>query len=127
MAKTAAQVTEVEMAIYRATARQRKVQEEQELVRRRERAWVLAREAAALLREQFGVTRVVMFGSLVSEGTFTAWSDIDLAVWGIQPEDTLRAIGAVLDLDAEIEIDLVDVSTSAPSLFNIIEREGIDL
>ena len=127
MAKMAAQVTEEEMAIYRATARRRWAQEQKEVVRRQERAWALARQAAALLRERFKATRVVVFGSLAYEGAFTAWSDVDIAAWGIRPEDTLRAMGAVLDLDAEIEVNLVDVSTCRPSLLSTLERGGIDL
>ncbi len=37
---------------------------------------------------------------------FTPWSDVDIAAWGIRPEDTFRAIGAVLDVDSEIEVNL---------------------
>jgi len=38
----------------------------------------LARQAAALLRKEFGTRRVVLFGSLASHSGFTVWSDI---VW----------------------------------------------
>ena len=54
-----------------ATARRRKAQEDQDVTCRRARAWALARRAATLLREQFGATRVVLFGSLVYEDGFT--------------------------------------------------------
>ena len=74
MIKTAAQVTPAEMAVYLATARRRKAQEDQDVTCRRARAWALARRAATLLREQFGATRVVLFGSLVYEDGFTLWS-----------------------------------------------------
>ncbi len=127
MPRTAAQVTEEEMALYRATARRRKEREEQELVRRKERAWALAQQAAAILKEQFGATRVAVFGSLAHEETFTLWSDVDIAAWGIRPEDTLRAMGAAWDLDSEIEVNLVDVNTARPSVRESIEREGVDL
>jgi len=127
MVKTAAQVTPAEMATYLATARRRKAQEDQEVTRRRERARALARRAATLLREQFGATRVVLFGSLVYEDGFTLWSDVDIAAWGIRPEDTLRAIGAVLDLDAEIEVNLVDINTTRSSVLHRIGQEGIEL
>ena len=120
-------VSQAEMAIYRATARRRKTQEEQALARRRERACTLARRAASLLREQFGATRVAVFGSLIRETVFTPWSDVDIAAWGIHPDNTWRAVGAVMDLDAEIEINLVDVSTARPSVPAAIEREGLAL
>lgn len=124
---TAREVTPEEMALYQATARRRWEQEQRELAQRQERAWELARQAATLLRERFDATRVVVFGSLVHQDCFTPWSDIDLAAWGIRPKDTFRAIGAVMDIDREIEINLVDVATCRPSLLTTIEREGVEL
>jgi predicted nucleotidyltransferase len=125
--RPATTIAEEEMAAYQATARKRKAQEEQALARRQERAWALAQQAANLLRERFGATRVVVFGSLAHEKAFTPWSDVDIAAWGIRPEDTWRAVGAVMDLDAEMEINLVDVSSARPSVLAAIEREGLDL
>jgi predicted nucleotidyltransferase len=57
-----------------------------EVSRRREDAWRVARIASEMLKKQFGATRVAAFGSLASKKAFTKWSDIDLAVWGIAPE-----------------------------------------
>ncbi|WP_412709816.1 hypothetical protein [Atrimonas thermophila] len=34
----------------------------------------------------------MLFGSLVHEECFTLWSDVDLAVWGLRPEDTFKAM-----------------------------------
>lgn len=79
------------------------------------------------MRERFHATRVVAFGSLVHEHRFHEWSDIDLAAWGIPPEETFRAIGAVMDLDSTFEVNLADVNTCQPSLLAVIEREGMDL
>ena len=124
---TAPGLTPEEMDTYRAAARRRQEQERRELARREQRAWELARRAAALLREQFGATRVRVFGSLVKKGCFTPWSDVDIAAWGIRPEDTFRAIGAVMDVDAEIDVNLVDVNTCRPEFLVSIEREGIEL
>ncbi|MFQ5795495.1 MAG: nucleotidyltransferase family protein [Candidatus Bipolaricaulia bacterium] len=124
---TALEVSPEEMAVYRATARRRREQEHQEQVRRQERAWEVARCAATLLKEQFGASRVVAFGSLVHEGCFTRWSDVDIAAWGISPKDTFRTIGAVMDMDTDIEVNLVDVGACHPSLLAAIEREGIEL
>ncbi len=114
------------MSVYRATARRRHEKEQQERARREEQAWALARKAAALLREQYGATRVVVFGSLTHAGMFTLWSDVDIAAWGIEPEDTLRALGAVYDLEAELQVNLVDVKTARAGLIEVIEREGIE-
>ncbi len=127
MTRTALDLTPEEMTEYRRAARLRREQEQRELARRRERAWEVARVAARLLKGRFGATRVAVFGSLVHEGCFTPWSDVDIAAWGIRPEDTFRAIGAVMDLDSEIEVNLVDVEVCRPSLLTVIEKEGVDL
>lgn len=121
------QLTAEELATYRHTAQERWQAEQQEVARRRLRAWRVARRAASLLKKEFGATRVVVFGSLVHKDCFTAWSDVDLAAWGIRPQDTFRAIGAILGLGKDIEINLVDVESCRPSLLATIEREGIDL
>lgn len=95
-------------------------------VRRRE-GWQLARKAAQVLREKYHATRVVAFGSLVNEEMFTAWSDVDVAAWGIAPEQTFKAIADVLWLSTEMEVNLVDVNTCSSSLMRVIERTGVDL
>ena len=127
MSRTAAELTKEEIARYRAAARKQKAREDKKLAERLERAWALARQASDLLKEQFGATRVVVFGSLTREETFTPWSDVDVAAWGIRPEDTLRAMGVVWDLDSEIEVNLADVNVTRASVLESIEREGIDL
>lgn len=124
---TALELTPEEVADYRTAARRRSEQEGLELTLREERAWALARQAAALLREQFGVEQVVVFGSLVHKGCFTPWSDVDIATWGLFPKDTFRAIGSVADIDAEIDLNLVDTGTCSSSLLKTIEKEGVPL
>lgn len=102
-------------------------QEQAEISRLLQEAWETARRAASLLREQFRATRVVVFGSLVHEACFTRWSDVNVAAWGIAPDDTLRAIGAVMDMDGPIKFNLVDVNACRPSLLEVIERDGINI
>jgi len=63
----------------------------------------------------------------VHEGCFTRWSDVDIAAWGIASKDTLRALGAVMDLDTSFEINFVDINTCRSSLRQVIEREGVDV
>lgn len=124
---TCSQIPPAEMAAYRAAARQRHRAEKERLHIRRQRAWNLARQAARLLEERFNAERVVLFGSLAHEDRFNRWSDVDIAAWGLRPEDTWRALGAVMDLDSEIAVNLVDMACCRPSLRAVIEREGVDL
>ena len=69
------ELTPEQMAVYREGARRRWLQEQQELARRRERALALARQAAMVLREDFGAEMVVLFGSLARAGVFDAHSE----------------------------------------------------
>jgi predicted nucleotidyltransferase len=116
-----------EMAQYKRTARARWQAELQRQEVRREHAWQLARQAAALLKEVYGVQRVVAFGSLVHSGRFSRWSDVDLAAWGLTAANWLRAIAAVHDLSGEVELNLVDVTCCSPELLAAIEQEGVSL
>jgi predicted nucleotidyltransferase len=116
--------TQEQMARYRATARRQEQAARDALVRREEQAWGLARQAAALLRAEFHVETIVVFGSLVHPGFFTRWSDVDLAARGLDPRDTLRVMEMVRDLSAEIPVNLVDLGAASDSLRRVVEREG---
>jgi predicted nucleotidyltransferase len=120
-------LTPEKLAIYRATAQRRRRQEHPEREHRRKQAWVAARQTSQLLKEQFKATRVVVFGSLIRENGFTRWSDVDIAAWGIAPEDIFRAIGAVMDLETEVTVNLVDINTCRPSLLKVIEQDRVEL
>jgi len=119
--------TSEEMARYRENLQRREAEDQQALARRKARAWGLARRAAEVLKARFAATRVVVFGSLASEDRFHARSDVDVAALGIAPDLTFRAIGQLLCLDSEIEINLVDVNTCRPPVLRLIEREGVEL
>jgi uncharacterized protein len=118
-------LTPEKIARYRATALKRQAQEMAEVNQRRQQAWQAARLAADLLRQEFKVSRVVVFGSLARESGFNRWSDVDIAAWGLALEDTFRAIGAVMDLQTEIPVNLVDINTAHSSLVAAIERDGV--
>jgi uncharacterized protein len=114
-----------QMAVYKATARRRWQAEQAEQAERRQRARQLAQQAAALLRDEYGVTEVRLFGSLLRPDRFHLRSDLDLAAWGLTAENWLRASAAVRALSDEIEINLVDVAVCSPVLREAIEREGV--
>ncbi len=115
-----------EMARYRAGALARERARQQAADERRAAAWLLARRAAQLLREQFGAQRVVVFGSLAHGAWFHERSDIDLAAAGIPAEAFWRA-GAALDhLDTAFSFDLVALESAPERLLRDIE-EGVEL
>lgn len=121
------QISPEQMERYKRTARARQQKEERHREMLHERAWELVRQAAALLKQEYGVERVVVFGSLTHAGRFTQWSDVDLAAWGLTADNWLRAIGAVRELSDEIELNLVDVTCCSAELLDVIEREGVPL
>jgi predicted nucleotidyltransferase len=92
---------------YRRTAARREKIRVANIKPRMEKAWKLARKAAKVLRKQYHAERVAVFGSLLHESRFTEWSDVDIAAWGIAPDQTFRAIGTVMDLHPSFEINLV--------------------
>ncbi|MEO8356185.1 MAG: nucleotidyltransferase domain-containing protein [Chloroflexota bacterium] len=115
------------LAQYRRTAISRQKARAPKVKLRMKKAWKLAKQAAGILRKQYHAERVAVFGSLLHETRFTQWSDVDIAAWGIPAEETFRAIGAVMDLDSSLEINLVDINTCTPSLLKAIEQEAVDV
>ena len=97
------------------------------LTKRKEDAMEIARKASNLLRKEYGATRVVLFGSLAYEEGFTPWSDIDLAVWGIEPESFYSAVALVTGLSPKFKIDLVDIDECKQILRKTIHEEGIEI
>jgi len=124
---TTLDLTPEQIERYRESAKKRLQAESKEIENRREQAWQAAKRASRVLRIQFGATRVVAFGSLVQKVGFTRWSDVDVAAWGIAPEDTFQAIGIISELDTSVPVNLVDVKTAKPALLDAIERDGVDL
>ncbi|MFQ6015370.1 MAG: nucleotidyltransferase family protein [Anaerolineae bacterium] len=90
----------------------------------RDEARHLADRCAVLLRERFGVRRVVLFGSAVGDSPWHSRSDLDLAVEGLRPEDHLRALNACYQLlPPGLELDLIRLESAWPQLRARIEGE----
>ena len=121
------QISPEEMAAYRATAQRRQQRERQEQACRREQAWALARQAAALLKKQFGASRVMLFGSLARGDCFDAHSDVDLMAWGLNEREHYFAVSKLLELDPAIAVDLILAEHAPPALLAAVEQEGIPL
>jgi len=110
----------------RETARERARRTAEARRLRRKKAWEVARAAAALLKSRYHATRVAAFGSLTQAERFHPWSDVDLAVWGIAPDDYFEAVARVLDVGGEIKVDLIMAERCKPYLREAIEQ-GVEL
>ncbi len=115
------------LAIYRQTAQARQKARRAALEARRQHAWQVVRDAATLLRQEYGITRVAAFGSITSEKLFHEHSDIDLAVWGLDERVYFRAVGALQGLDPEFSIDIIRFEDASSSLQKTILQEGIPI
>ncbi len=120
-------VTPEALAQYRRAALAREAAHLQEAERRRETAWSLARRAARLLREEFGASRVIAFGSLAHGAWFGPRSDIDLAVEGVPADAFWRAWCALDRLGSTAEIDLIAIESAPESLLAEIAQQGVAL
>ncbi|MCU0913232.1 MAG: nucleotidyltransferase domain-containing protein [Planctomycetes bacterium] len=129
MAKTALDLTEDEWRAYDpgAAVRRRQATVDPQVERRWQQAQQLARDAAQRLRDQFGARRVLLFGSAAERSSFTRWSDVDLAAWGIPPERFYAAVAAVTSFRVDIPVDLVDAEQCSEDLKKIIAQEGVEL
>ena len=77
-----------------------------------QRAWHTAHRIAAVLYKDFAATQVAVFGSLAEQDSFSKWSDIDIAVWGIPNDKFFRASSIVSDISGLFKVDLVDFESS---------------
>jgi predicted nucleotidyltransferase len=98
-----------------------------EHVAERDRLIAKAREAAAMLKQKYGATRVILFGSLAHRDWYHPRSDVDLAVEGIAPEVFYRAWTAIEHVIKDRPVDLVDVTAASPSVRRTLLDEGMDL
>jgi uncharacterized protein len=115
------------MVQYRHTAQARWQAEQEQRHLRRARAWELAQQAATMLKSEFAVEKVVLFGSLLHPDRFTLYSDVDLAAWGLTSQTWLKAITAVYLLADDIPLNLVDVAMCTPEFVTAVEQNGVTL
>lgn len=101
---------------------------EQRLAQRREREQRLlaaAQRVAAVLKDEFGAHRVILFGSL-GRAWFHEESDVDLAVEGME----LERLGAAWDRAIEIvgsNVDLIALEEAEPRFLNHVRQTGREL
>ena len=120
-------MTAEQLAVYRETAHRRYLEAIERRADRRARAWSVATLGASILRECFGASAVLVFGSLAGGEWFAETSDIDLAAAGMRAEDYFTAVAAMQGLSSEFEVDLVDLDRCPSGLRESVLREGISL
>ena len=85
------------------------------------------RKAAMVLKSQFGIERVVVFGSLAHAAWFSPDADVDLAVEGLRAEDYWQVWRVAEEIIGDRSVDLIDLATAGTSVVLAIQRHGIEL
>jgi len=90
----------------------------------RTEALAIAEKCARVLKEQFGVKKVYIFGSVTGVGPWHDRSDIDIAVEGLAPEDYFRALSALDEyLPRSLKVDLITLESAFPEMAANIRGE----
>jgi predicted nucleotidyltransferase len=113
-------MTTEQLKTYIISAKKREQTRLAKLEERRQRGLMLAKEAARLLKTQFGATKVILFGSLLTN-KFHENSDIDLAVSGLTENRYFQAVGCLLGL-GEFKFDLVEIAQARPEIRQAIAQ-----
>lgn len=124
MAKTAADLTAGEMQAYRAGLARKPAWDTPDLLARRSRALQVAKRVADSLKEQFGAKQVMLFGSLAHGHWYTRNSDIDIAVWGLEPSRFFEALSVAEALSSDFDVDLLPMEDCKPEWRDVILGEA---
>lgn len=91
--------------------------------------WEIARQAAELLRSQFGLTRIAVIGDLVRSQPLNYWSEITLVTWETDIPEHWKIYDALSKLSREPEISFLraekDYLTAEQK--NAIAQEPIEI
>lgn len=92
-----------------------------------QRAWEAAYHVAIVLYQDYGASKVAVFGSLTQPICFTEHSDIDIVVWGVSYNKCLDALWETDGLTTEFEIDLIDAKSINRLFRQRILKEAIPI
>ena len=110
---------------YVARRQQQKVEMRSRIKRRHQLGLQRAAELASILKSEFGVTKVSLFGSMLSVNDIHMASDIDIAVWGLRYADYIPALSKLMTATPEFSVDLVRIEEASPSLSAYILEKGL--
>ncbi|MCY4401648.1 MAG: hypothetical protein OXD54_03650 [Candidatus Poribacteria bacterium] len=92
------------------------------------RAWEAAHSVATVLYEDYGASKVAVFGSLAERDWFVQESDIDIAVWGISDGQNLRTICQKEGFDNKhFKFDLIDYDGVNDYFRNRVSQQTIPI
>jgi uncharacterized protein len=116
-----------ELEAYIVGARQRQQQKQSRMSDRYELLQTVAHQGAELLKQDFAVARVWLFGSALRRDRIHPRSDVDLAIEGLAEVRYLQAVGRLLDLHSDVSVDLVMLEDASIGLRDRIMAEGKEI
>ncbi|KUK37188.1 MAG: Nucleotidyl transferase domain-containing protein [Thermacetogenium phaeum] len=109
---------------YLAGHKRRAWMEEKFLAARKREAWKKAKRLAKELPLLFPLRRIYLFGSLTN-GQFSTFSDIDIALEGLDEKDHLRALTAAENIARPFRVDVILLEEAPLSLKRKIYSQGV--
>lgn len=109
---------------YLAGHKRRAKIEEKILAARKREAREKARQLAEELPRLFPMRRIYLFGSLTG-GHFNAFSDIDIALEGLDERDHLKALTAAENIAHPFQVDVIMLEEAPLSLQKKIYNQGV--
>ena len=118
----------MEVASVYATGWSRRLHVAEERCKRRVRDAAAAQECAHLLYENYGVSKVYLFGSLNDPERFHDRSDIDLVVDGLPPRLYFKALAELWRLlPPGMQLDLIPFEDADSEIHERVVKEGVPL
>ncbi|MFW6409917.1 MAG: nucleotidyltransferase domain-containing protein [Halanaerobiales bacterium] len=121
-------LSDTELEKYRQGWQQRRAQKEKELQNKKKLGRKKAFKIAQLLKENYNVKKVFLFGSISDKSSSRVHqhSDIDIA-YVSEKINYLQAFGDVLDIAAPFKVDLVPLNEATPKLKKRIKLYGEEI
>ncbi len=119
-------ITQEQRRRYESGWLKRRKEKEANLKQKHKLALKKAKTIARLLKNKYGIQKVVLFGSLVND-KFWEHSDIDIAVYGMDVERYLDILWEVYQIALPFKIDMIPVEKATGKLVKKIEQEGEEL
>lgn len=91
-----------------------------------EQAMKKAKSIANLLKNEFKVKKVILFGSL-AENNFRKESDIDIAIIDYDKKEYLDMFNTAYDIASPFKIDLLPLKNASDTLKKRILTKGVEL
>ena len=129
MGKTVREYSSEELMRYNPRKNLEKYQKDLRVIKKGANGWNIVQAASKVLKNKYGATQVILFGSLVKGTRFTPWSDVDLSVSGLSPQAIIRPPGEIMDMGMAkgIRIDVLDPVDCLKIMRNRIRQEGVEL